>query len=109
MAAIRGIIFREGRDDNKQMQKYQELLTREVFSTRYIKNNCLYLGIYNCVYYLLESLNLQHLFNHRDNTYETLTKEFLSSLMYTIRPNIVSTVGTIKFHMFNMEYEFTTG
>ncbi|KAI5431146.1 hypothetical protein KIW84_035344 [Lathyrus oleraceus] len=36
MATMRdgGIIFREGRDGNRQRQTYQELLTREVFSTR---------------------------------------------------------------------------
>lgn len=100
-----GIIFREGMDGNRQRQKYQELLTWEVFSTRYIDDNCLYsLGIYDCVYYLLRNLGLQHLFNHRDNTYENLTRDFLSSLMYTIKPNTSSTVGTIKFRMFNMEY-----
>lgn len=60
------------------------------------------------MYYLLENLNLQHLFNRRDNTYETLTREFLSSLLYIIRPNTTSTVGMVKFRMFNVEYEFTT-
>lgn len=109
MASIGGIIIREGRDDNKQMQKYQELLNREFFSTRYIKNICLYnLGIYNCVYCLLENLNLHHLFNRKDNTYETLTREILTSLIYTVRPNTTITVGTVKFLMFNVEYEFTT-
>lgn len=105
----RGIIFLKGRDGNRKRKKYQELLTREVFSTRYIDNNYLYsLAIYHCVYYLLENLSLLHMFNHRDNTYENLTREFMSSLMYVVRPNTTSTVGMVKFHVFNMEYEFTT-
>lgn len=91
------------------MQKYQELLTLEVFSTRYIENNYLYnLGIYIYVYYLLDNLSFQHLFNHRDNAYESLTREYFSFLMYSIRPSTASTVGIVKFCMFNMEYEFTT-
>lgn len=59
-----------------------------------------------CLLFVRE-LKSPHLFNHRDNTYENLTREFLSSLMFSIRPNTVGTVGTIKFHMFNVEYEFT--
>lgn len=37
-----------------------------------------------------------------------LTMEILSSLIYIISPNTTSTVGTIKFHMFNVEYAYTT-
>lgn len=32
----------------------------------------------------------------------------MSSLIYNIIPNTASTVGTVKFRMFNMEYEYTT-
>ena len=27
--------------------------------------------------------------------------------MYTVRPSTISTIGTIKFHMFNVEYAYT--
>lgn len=105
----RGIIFCEGKDGNRQRQRYQELLTQEVYSTRYIDDNCLYsLGIYHCVYYLLENLGLEHLFDHRENTYMNLTMEYLSSLIYNVSPNTTSTVCTVKFRMFNMEYAYIT-
>lgn len=57
---------------------------------------------------MLENLGLQHLFNRRDNTYVNLTRECLSSLMYIIRPNATSTIGTVKFRMFNVEYAYIT-
>lgn len=44
----------------------------------------------------------------RDHTYEHLTREFFSSLIYNIGPNIASTAGTIKLYMFNEEYEYST-
>lgn len=66
------------------------------------------LGIDKSVYYLVGTLGLQDLFEHRDHTYLNLTQEFLSSLIYFVSPNTVSIAGTIKFHMFNVEYEYTT-
>ncbi|MCI08018.1 hypothetical protein A2U01_0029089, partial [Trifolium medium] len=40
-------------------------------------------------------------------TYVNLTLEFLSSLSYTAVPNTASTVGTVKFRMFNKEYDLS--
>lgn len=103
------IIFRQGRDDIKQRKKYEDLLSHDTFSTRYVDNACLQkLGIHNSVYYLVETLGLQNLFQRRDHTYMNLTREFLSSLIYYVNPNIESTADTLKFRMFNIEYEYTT-
>ena len=51
---------------------------------------------------------MHDIFARREPTYERLTKEFLSSLIYTVSPNTASTIGTVKFRMFNVEYEYTT-
>lgn len=55
---------------------------------------------------MLDRLSLTHFYAHRDPTYVSLTLEFLSSLAYTIQSWTANTVGTIKFYMFNREYEF---
>lgn len=84
-------------------------MNRDIFSTSYVDDYCLYaLVIYNSVYYLVETLGLQTLFERRDHTYLNLMLKFLSSLIYYTLPNSGSTVGTVKFHMFNMEYTYTT-
>lgn len=44
----------------------------------------------------------------RDHIYERLAREFLSSLIYNVSPNIASIAGAIKFRMFNVEYEYST-
>lgn len=84
-------------------------MNRDILSTRYIDDSCLYtLGIYNNVYYLVEIIDLQNLFEHRDHTYLNMTLEFLSSLIYYTMPNSESMVCTIKFRMLNIEYTYTT-
>lgn len=60
------------------------------------------------MYYLVETLSLQNLFEHRDHTYMNLTLEFLSLLIYYTVPNSASTVGTVKFRMFNIKYTYIT-
>lgn len=103
------IIFRQGRNGTRKRKKCEDLLSQDIFSTRYVGNACLHrLGIYNNVYYLVWTLGLQDLFERRHRTYVNLTQEFLSSLIYSISPNTVSTAGTIKFRMFNVEYKYTT-
>lgn len=55
---------------------------------------------------MLDRLSLTHFYAHRDPTYVSLSLEFLSSLVYTTNSLTANTVGTAKFRMFNMEYEF---
>lgn len=55
---------------------------------------------------MLGRLGLSHLLTRREPIYTELTRVFLSSFIYTMVPNSTSTVGTIKFCMFNHEYEY---
>lgn len=72
-------------------------------------NNCLYtLGIYHSVFHLLDLLGLHTIFVNREPTFERLTVEFLSSLIYIVSPNTASTVGIVKFRIFAVEYEYST-
>lgn len=83
--------------------------TKGIFSTRYIDEDCLYnLGIYHSVRHMLDNLGLHNIFIRKEPTFEYLTQEFLSSLIYNIHPNTASTSGTIQFRMFNVEYQYTT-
>lgn len=103
------IIFQQGTSGSRQKKKYEDLLECDIFSTRYVNNANLHkLGIYHSVYYLFESVSLLNFMERRDHTYEHLTREFLSSLIYNVSPNTASTPGTIEFHMFNVEYEYST-
>lgn len=56
---------------------------------------------------MLDNLGLHDIFERKEPTYGRLTPKFLSSLIYNISPNTASTVGIVKFRMFNMEYEYT--
>lgn len=56
---------------------------------------------------MLGILGLSHFLTRREPTYTILTREFLSSFSYTIIPNSASTLGTVKFRMFNWEYEYS--
>lgn len=57
---------------------------------------------------MLDFLGLNTIFVNREPTFERLTVEFLSSLIYTVSPNTASTIGTVKFRMFTVDYEFST-
>lgn len=57
---------------------------------------------------MLDNLGLHNIFERKEPTYERLTREFLSSLIYNISPNTASTTDTMQFRMFNVEYEYTT-
>lgn len=104
-----GIVFHQGTRGARKEKIYKKLHNQDIPSIRYVNNFCLYsLGIHQSVYYLLENLGLRNLFEQRDHTYPSLTREFLSSLIYNVRPNTASSIGTIKFCMFNVEYEYTT-
>lgn len=103
------IIFRQGASGERQEKIYNELFNQDILSTRYIENPCLYsLGIQNSVHYLLDNLGLLNLFEWMDSTYPGQTREFLSSLIYKVKPNTINFVGTVNFRMFNVGYEYTT-
>lgn len=104
-----GFLLRDGRPGERQRKIIQRLQSREILSTRYVDDNCLYaLGIYHSVFNLLDFLGLHNIFINQEPTYERLTTEFLSSLIYTVSPNTASTVGTVIFRLFGIEYEFST-
>ena len=51
---------------------------------------------------------MHDIFTRKEPTFERLTREFLSSLIYLVHPDTASTVGTVKFRLFNVEYEYST-
>ena len=57
---------------------------------------------------MLDTLGLHDIFASKAPTYDRLTRQFLSSLIYTVYPDTASTIGTVCFRMFNVEYEYTT-
>lgn len=106
-ADFNGVIFREGRDSRKYKKHYEALLNRDIVPTRYANDSFLHsLGLYDSVYWMLDRLSLTHFYACRDPTYVSLALEFLSSLTYTTNSWTASTVGTIKFCMFNRKCEF---
>lgn len=66
------------------------------------------LGIYYSVFYMLDNLGLHDIFIKKEPTFEYVTREFLSSLIYNVHPNTASTSGIVQFRMFNVEYQYTT-
>lgn len=45
-----GIVFREGRDGEKQRKKYETLMNEQIVSTRYTDDSCLCaLGLFDSV------------------------------------------------------------
>lgn len=97
------IILHGGKPGERQSQILQKLQTREILATRYVYEDCLYtLGTYHSVFHMLDNLGLHEIFANKEPTYDRLTREFLSSLSYTIHP------GTVYFRMLNVEYEYTT-
>jgi hypothetical protein len=93
-----GYILREGKPGDRQRRIIERLQNREILPTRYVDDNCPYtLGIYHSIFHLLDFLGLHTIFVNREPTFERLTVEFLSSLIYTVSPNTASTVGTVKF------------
>jgi len=104
-----GFILRGGKPGDRQRKIIERLQNREILPTRYVDENCLYtLGIYHSIFHLLDNLGLHNFFSNKEPTYERLTIEFLSSLIYIVNPNTASTVGTVRFRMFAVEYEFST-
>lgn len=103
------INFHDRKPEERQRQKLKALQTREIFATRYIDEDELNsLGIRHSVVYMLDNLNLHDIFVRREPTFERLTREFFSSLIYLISPHTASTIDTVKFRMFNFEYKYTT-
>ena len=104
-----GYILRQGKPGERQQRILERLQERDIVSTRYVDKDCLYaLGLYHSVSDMLDTLGLHDIFARKEPTFERLTREFLSSLIYIVSPNTASTVGTVKFRMFNVEYEYTT-
>ena len=92
-----GFLLRDGKPGSRQRKILEKLQTQEISPTRYIDTECLYtLGIYDSVFHMLDTLGLHDIFARREPTYERLTKEFLSSLIYIVCPNIASTIDTVK-------------
>lgn len=56
---------------------------------------------------MLDNLGLHDIFERKELTYESLTREFLSSLICNISSNTASVVDTVQFRMFSIEYEYT--
>lgn len=103
------IILRGGKPGERQSKILQKLQTREILATRYVDEDCLYtLGTYHSVFHMLDNLGLHDIFANKEPTYDRLTREFLSSLFYTVHPGTASTIGTVCFRIFNVEYEYTT-
>jgi hypothetical protein len=101
--------LRQGKPDERQNKILQILQTREILATRYVDEDCLYtLGTYHSVFHMLDNVGLHDIFASKSPTYDTLTREFLSSLIYIVHPGTASTVGTVYFRMFNVEYEYIT-
>ena len=91
-----GFILREGKPRDRQRKIIERLQNREILPTRYVDDNCLYtLGIYHSIFYLLDNLGLHSIFSNKEPTFERLTIEFLSSLIYIVNPNTASTIGTV--------------
>lgn len=60
-ADFNGIVFRDGRDSEKQKKKYEALMNREISPTRYANDSCLRtLGLYANVYWMLGRLGLTY-------------------------------------------------
>lgn len=57
---------------------------------------------------MLDNLGLHDIFIKKEPTFEYLAWEFLISLIYILHHNTVSTCGTVRFTMFNVEYEYIT-
>jgi hypothetical protein len=98
------IVFRRG----EQSQIYEELRSREIQTTRYADDAILNaLGLLDSVNYLLNNLNLNYFLSHKNPVYTQLTLEFLSSLIVSTHTETRSSIGTINFRMFNVEYELS--
>lgn len=109
MASLESIVFRAGSDGEEQQTKLEALIRRSVSTTMYADENSLHtLRISNSVNWMSDRASLTHFCACRDNTYLYLTLEFLSSLIYTTRPDSASTISTVRFRMFNREYRFDT-
>lgn len=57
---------------------------------------------------MLDNLGFHDIFIRKEPTFEYLTREFLSSMIYNVHPNTARTSSTIQFRMFNVEYQYTT-
>lgn len=60
------------------------------------------------IYFMLGRLGLSHFYACGDVTYVKLTREFHNSLTYSVKPDTASTIGTVKFRMFNREFKYST-
>ncbi|CAJ2663010.1 unnamed protein product [Trifolium pratense] len=99
------LVFRR---NSNQAQTYEILRRREIQATRYADESILRkLGLLESVNYLLDNLNLRHFLSQHNPVYPKLTLEFLSSLIVNPVPETRSSLGTIYFRMFNVEYEFS--
>ena len=102
-------VLREGKPGDRQRKILEKLQGREIVSTRYVDEDCLYtLGLYHSFFHLDNILGLHDTFTRKEPTFERLTREFLSSLIYLVHPDTASTVSTVKFRQFNVEYEYST-
>lgn len=102
-------VLRKGKPGDRQRKILEKLQGREIVSTRYVDEDCLYtLGLYHSFFHLADILGLHDIFTRKEPTFERITQEFLSSLIYLVHPDTASTVGMVKFRMFNVEYEYST-
>ena len=100
-----GYILCEGKPGERQQKIVERLHWRDIISTRYVDEDYLYtIGLYHSIFHMLDILGLHDIFARKEPTFERLTREFLSSLIYIVNPNTASTVSTMKFQMFNVEY-----
>lgn len=69
---------------------------------RYVDDTCLHrLGVLGSVNWMFDRVCLSHFYARKDATYARLTREFISSLIYTIQPGSASTSEAVHFRMFN--------
>lgn len=102
-----GIVFGEGIEGEAQRTKYAKLFNCEVTPTRYVDEPVLHnLGLIGSVNWMLRNLGMSHLCTLPSRTYVRLNYEFLSSFSYQMLVGYQRTICTVKFRMFNRNYEF---
>lgn len=101
--------FGNGRDGQKQQNKFEALLNRDIITMGYANATYLHrLGLLDNVNWMINIVGLYHFYARKDATYDSLTREFLSSFIYTVQPDTASTSRTVQFKMFNKEFAYST-
>lgn len=101
-------IFGEGEDGERKRSRYVNLFNHSVIPTRYADESCLRsLSLLSSVHWMLNKLELTNFYALSDPAHVKLTLEYLSFFSYYTSMVSRNTIGTMKFRMFNEEYEFS--